>query len=213
MAESDTPQAVYQLRVVLRGISPLIWRRLLVPGGTSVAGLHEILQAAFAWSGEHLHRFIIGGTEYGISYAYGPGFRDDARKVRLGSLGLRAGERIIYDYDLGALWRHDLRVEAISAGEAGRAYPRCTGGRRAGPPEDWGGPWRFMEASQPHHVLQAAHRAAGIWGQALDGDISVLADHREEMAHLLPWLALERFDRRALNNALAGMDAEQERTT
>ena len=70
-----------------------------------------------------------------------------------------------------------------------------------------------MEASQPHHVLQAAHRAAGIWGQALDGDISVLADHREEMAHLLPWLALERFDRRALNNALAGMDAEQERTT
>ena len=38
---------VYQLRVVLAGISPMVWRRLLVPAETSVAGLHAILQAAF----------------------------------------------------------------------------------------------------------------------------------------------------------------------
>lgn len=36
---------VYQLRVVLAGISPMVWRRLLVPAETSVVGLHEILQA------------------------------------------------------------------------------------------------------------------------------------------------------------------------
>ena len=129
MAEPDTPQAVYQLRVVLRGISPLIWRRLLVPGGTSVAGLHEILQAAFAWSGEHLHRFIIGGTEYGISYPGGPGFRDDACQVRLAGLGLREGERFVYEYNFSAAWRVDLRVEQIACAQPGRAYPRCTGGR------------------------------------------------------------------------------------
>ena len=46
---------VYQLRVVLAGISPMVWRRLLVPAETSVAGLHAILQTAFGWSDERLH--------------------------------------------------------------------------------------------------------------------------------------------------------------
>ena len=51
--------AMYQLRVVLCGVSPLVWRRLLVISETSLAELHEILQTAFAWSGEHLHRLQI----------------------------------------------------------------------------------------------------------------------------------------------------------
>ena len=31
---------VYQLRVVLRGVSPLIWRRLLVRSDSTIADLH-----------------------------------------------------------------------------------------------------------------------------------------------------------------------------
>jgi hypothetical protein len=46
---------VYRLRVVLAGISPLIWRQLEVAGSTTLAELHRILQTAFGWSGEHLH--------------------------------------------------------------------------------------------------------------------------------------------------------------
>ena len=33
---------VYQLRVVIAGISPLIWRRLLVPAQTTIAELHTV---------------------------------------------------------------------------------------------------------------------------------------------------------------------------
>ena len=51
--------AIYQLRVALCGVSPLVWRRLLVVSTTSIAELHEILQNAFGWSGQHLHRFLI----------------------------------------------------------------------------------------------------------------------------------------------------------
>jgi hypothetical protein len=58
---------ILQLRVVLRGISPLIWRRLLVPSDTSIAQLHEVLQVAFGWEDMHLHRFEIRGREYGLS--------------------------------------------------------------------------------------------------------------------------------------------------
>ena len=164
------------------------------------------MQTVFDWSGEHLHRFVIGGTEYGISYPGGPGFRDDACQVRLAGLGLREAERFVYEYNFSAAWRVDLRVEQIACAQPGRAYPRCTGGRRAGPPEDWDGPWAFLERTQPHLVFGATVRAAEIIGQLLDArDHHDLADAdvgREELAVLMPLLGLERFDRRACNQAL-----------
>jgi Plasmid pRiA4b ORF-3-like protein len=36
---------IYQLRVALRGVSPLVWRRLLVASNTSLAELHEAVWA------------------------------------------------------------------------------------------------------------------------------------------------------------------------
>jgi hypothetical protein len=57
---------IYQLRVVLCGVSPLVWRRLLMANDTTIAGLHEILQSAFDWGGEHLHCFHIHGAAYGV---------------------------------------------------------------------------------------------------------------------------------------------------
>jgi len=57
---------VYQLCVVLRGISPLIWRRLLVRSDSTIADLHAIFQLALGWSDEHLNRVVIHGREYGV---------------------------------------------------------------------------------------------------------------------------------------------------
>ena len=202
-----SPPVVYQLRVVLRGISPLIWRRLLVADEVSIAGLHDVLQVAFGWSGDHLHCFTVHGREYGLCYDGGPIFRGDARRVRLCDLGLRVGERFVYDYDLAAVWRHDLRVEQITELEPGRTYPRCTGGGRAGPPEDCGGPEAFMEASQPYRLVEVVTRVAEIIEEALD--VSVLDDRYEELLCLRPWLMTERFDRRALNKTLAALSESE----
>jgi hypothetical protein len=124
------PPTVYQLRVVY-GISPLFWRRLLLRADTTIADLHNILQTAFGWGGEHLHRFVIHGVEYGISYAGGVGFRDDPHRIRLAELGLRRTERFVYDYDSTDGWRLDLRLERVLAVDPGRVYPCCIGGRRA----------------------------------------------------------------------------------
>jgi hypothetical protein len=60
MVEAAAP-IIYHLRVVLRRISPLIWRRLLVRGDSTIADLHHLLQIAFGWSDAHLHRFVIHG--------------------------------------------------------------------------------------------------------------------------------------------------------
>ncbi len=200
MTESDSSQAasVYQLRAV----SPLIWRRLLVPGDATLADLHAVLQAAFAWSDVYLHRLNVHGREYHGIY--------ESREVRLSDLGLRETERFVYDYDLGDLWRHDLRVERILDCEVGRTYPVCIGGRRAGPPEDCGGPWAFLEQTQPHRIFAITVRVAEIIGQILD-DVTVLDDYRDELACLRPWLEIDRFDRRALNRALARLSVPAER--
>jgi len=104
---------VYQLRVVLRGVSPLIWRRLLVRSDSSIADVHTTLQISLSWTDEHLNRFVIHGREYGVSHFGGIGFRDDPQQVRLVDLGLRVGARFIYEYDFSDGWQHDVRIEQI----------------------------------------------------------------------------------------------------
>jgi len=189
---TTTVPTVYQLRVVLAGVSPLIWRQLLVPDETTIAGLHAVLQTAFGWGGEHLHRFVIHGRYYGIAYAGGPGFRDNARQVRLADLGLRPTERFTYDYDFTDGWRLDLRLEQIQTATPGRTYPRCTGGRRAGPPEGSGGAWAFTEATEPHLVFAATLRAAEVIGTMLDEDAdnTRVCAYRDELAAVAPLLGL-----------------------
>jgi hypothetical protein len=93
MEPSSIPPNVYQFRVVLQGISPLIWRRLLIRSDMSLATLHAALQIVFAWSDEHLYYFHIYGKEYGGARLGGPHFEDDPRHVPLGQLHLHQGER------------------------------------------------------------------------------------------------------------------------
>src|SRR5882757_9739102 len=145
MAEKSSLQVqIFQLRVVLRGISPLIWRRLLVRSDSTVAQLHEALQVAFGWDDDHLNRFEIRGREYAVYRDGGGMIGIDADCVRLDALSLRRLERFIYEYDFGDAWIHDLRLEATLPLDPRKTYPVCVAGKRAAPPEDCGGPAAFM---------------------------------------------------------------------
>ena len=67
--------------------------------------------------------------------------------------------------------------------DPGRVYPRCTGGRRAGPPEASGGVRAFLEQTQPHHVLAATLRAVEILSLLLEAeDLTRFGEHRDELA-------------------------------
>ena len=100
---------------------------------TSLAELHEILQRAFAWSDDHLHRFLIHGAAYGVPRLGGIAFREDARSVPLSRFRLHRGERFRYEYDFMADWQLDLRLERALPFDPKRALPSCTGGSRAAP--------------------------------------------------------------------------------
>lgn len=135
---ADRSGSIYRLRVVLAGISPLIWRQVEVPDSITIAGLHEVLQVALGWSGQHLHRFIVRGKEYGICYPGGLIFDDDPHQVRLADLGLRKRERFAYAYGFFATlksWRHDLQVQAIEAPLPGAGIHGAAAGRAPRPPK------------------------------------------------------------------------------
>ena len=60
-SDSSEVSPVLQLRISLRGVSPPVWRRLLIPEQITIVQLHRVMQLAMGWNDEHLHRFIIRG--------------------------------------------------------------------------------------------------------------------------------------------------------
>jgi hypothetical protein len=149
MGETHRHEAqIYQLRAVLRGLSPLIWRRLRVRSDSTVAQLHQALQVAFGWDDGHLNRFEIRGREYAVYRDGGGMIGINARGVRLDGLKLRRLERFLYEYDFGDSWIHDLRLEATLPIKPRKIYPICVAGKGSAPPEGCGGPCAFMANRQ-----------------------------------------------------------------
>ncbi len=196
--DAPTTPIVYQLKVALIGISPMIWRRLQVSGDSTLADLHYILQIAMGWSDDHLNQFTIHGKRYGVYHSGGISFRDDPNTVRLGDLRLRAREKFHYEYNFTDRWQHQLRVEAIHYPEQPLAAPVCIAGRRSAPPEECGGPWAFLAKRQHYSVGYALEVLADIHA----GGAETLRDRYDEVRLLQEWLSLEQFDCDAVNRRL-----------
>ncbi|RWB28013.1 MAG: hypothetical protein E5X89_23030 [Mesorhizobium sp.] len=112
---------VYQLKVSLRRISPMISRRLLVPEEMTLYALHRTIQIAFGWEDCHLHAFKLHGRHYGRTWT-GERHRDAAgREVTFVDLQLRVRQRILYEYDFGDLWEHRSGLRPSMSGRAARS--------------------------------------------------------------------------------------------
>ena len=135
----DRLSVIYQLKIHLLGISPHIYRRVPVRGDTTLAELHHVFQVTMGWENWHLHRFKLWGKEYGIPYAGGIYFADDARRVHLGDFPWQVNDKFTYTYDFGDYWQHQVRGEKLLPPTALAAYPVCVSGHRACPPEEVGG--------------------------------------------------------------------------
>lgn len=155
---------IYQLHVQLLGITPLIWRRIQVPGDVSLYRLNLLIQRAMGWKNTHLSEFNIDGRRYGATEQdhFAEGIYE-FKKFKLSEVVTAAGESFLFTYDFGDDWQHKVVVEDIFAREKEVAYPRCIGGERACPPEDVGGIYGyddFLEAiSDPKHESHADYKA------------------------------------------------------
>jgi len=134
---------IYQLTIALPYIAPAIWRRLEVPGTLTFDDLHYAIQVAMGWEDCHLWAFYVGKTEVSpASEQFDFRGEPHARSADSTTIDeMLAGRRVKfrYVYDMGDSWLHEIKVEKVFTPEPDAAYPRCTGGARACPPEDCGG--------------------------------------------------------------------------
>ena len=144
-----TGDRTYQFKVTLLDIRPAIWRRILVPDCT-LGEFHGFIQAAFGWEDCHLHQFEVGGVRYGPpepdGMDFGLGMEDEHGTV-LSTLLPKSKRtaRWVYEYDFGDGWRHEVVFEGCPPADPTAKYPLCVEGERAGPPEDCGGPWGYID--------------------------------------------------------------------
>ncbi len=189
MPRKKEEPSVYQLKITLLGIKPPIWRRIQVPNILLLCCLHDALQAVLGWTDSHLHQFVKDDTYWSDPEWY-EDYDDveviDESRVRLGRVLKAEGESVRYDYDFGDNWQHEVILERILPGPAGRPCPVCLGGERHRPPEDVGGTSgyeAFLEV-----IFDPTH---------------------EEYEHYLTWAGgsfqPEEFNQRAVNEVLSRM--------
>jgi len=108
----DALPEIVQPKVRLVGVSPMIWRRVLIPSSTLLRELHGVIQVAMEWEGIHLFMFDIHAVRYGSFelHAANP-------DVSLQQFGFREKERFSYIYDMGDHWEHEVRIEVVTAAD------------------------------------------------------------------------------------------------
>lgn len=135
------------LKVTLRLEDYQIWRRLVVPTWKTFDQLHDMLQCAFDWQDYHLHDFILYDDkdqpiihlvcqEESLAYPFDIEMKLE-RGVKLSEY-LPMSKKILYNYDFGDDWKHDIVVEKV-IGDYDKNYAVCLDGEGDRPPEDVGG--------------------------------------------------------------------------
>ena len=170
-----TSGSIFQLKVRLLGVSPMVWRRLLVPMSYTLHELHGVLQAAMGWEGLHLFELRVRGVGYG---SFDLHLEDP--KVPLESFGFRKNGKLAYIYDMGDWWEHEVRIEDRLEAVGGKRYPVCIDGAGTCPPEDCGGPEgypaRREEATGYDAMMDLSTMAEILQEVVLDGKPEALDD-------------------------------------
>jgi hypothetical protein len=150
---------IYQIHISLKGFSPKIWRRILVQSDLLLSDFHKIIQTSMGWTNSHLHHFIKNRKFYTLRTKDDDLWYEmdnvDYKNMKIYDLLKKNKERIIYEYDFGDSWEHDIILEKILPFDARMKYPVCIEGKKNCPPEDCGGVWGYSDMleilKQPDH--------------------------------------------------------------
>jgi hypothetical protein len=147
MPTAKPKPSIYELKIALLEIEPPIWRRIQAPSTMPLCCLHDAIQAVMGWTDSHLHQFEKDGEYWGVPDEDGfDGDTDviDEMRVPVAKVLLAEGDSMIYVYDFGDNWRHQVVLEKIVPSET-PTKPVCLAGERRCPPEDVGGPLGYQE--------------------------------------------------------------------
>jgi Plasmid pRiA4b ORF-3-like protein len=188
MPVTKATPTICQLKITLLEIEPPISRRIQVPSTIPLNRLHDVFQVVMGWTDSHLHQFEKDRKYWGVPETdeFGDLALIDEKKVPVREILKTEGDSVVYVYDFGDDWRHEVVLEKILPAKEGATKPVCLAGERRCPPEDVGGPHGYTEFLEV--IFQPGH---------------------EEFEHFRGWSGgkfhAEDFDLKAVNVVLERM--------
>jgi hypothetical protein len=128
------------------------YRRIIIPMDCSFSQFHIALQTLFCWQGYHLYDFLpetcpdgrpkqtLAGSPQEDEFEDGTTCSD--ADVLLSEV-FPERKKIIYNYDFGDDWIHEIKLVEIK--DYRYNYPQCLMAEGDAPPEDVGGPGGYAE--------------------------------------------------------------------
>lgn len=156
---------VYQFKITLQKISPLIWRRIQVPASYTFWALHVAIQDSMGWTDTHLHEFRMKNPKTNRTIKIGIPDEDFGTRVspgwkkKISDFFTEQNSRADYAYDFGDGWHYEVELEAVLPWQKGVKYPHCVDGQRTCPPEDSGGPYGYQNFLDI--IMDPAHEEHG----------------------------------------------------
>ena len=188
MPLKKTPPPAHQLKITLIDIDPPIWRKIQLPGTILLCCLHDAFQVVMGWTDSHLHQFEKDGKNWGLPESDEFNELDliDESRTQLAEVLQAEGESMIYLYDFGDDWRHEVVLEKVIPTNDILKVPVCLSGARRCPPEDVGGVPGYQDFLE-----------------------TVFDPANDEFKHLVGWACrpfhAEEFDMKAVNGKLSRM--------
>lgn len=160
MKKSTKLQDIYQLKIVLDGTSPKVWRRIQVPKKFTFAELRDAIQVAMEWACSPDYWFLFSDFKTKTHVRIQEDSIDgedfiNAKTTQISKYLKKPGDVIAYEHLIGDSWYHIVALEKILQASVNCWFPKCTGGRRSCPPWDVGGVGGFAQLveaiSDPNH--------------------------------------------------------------
>lgn len=150
------PEREYHIRIKLNQAPVNIWRELVVPSNITLELLAYVLIKAMGWRHEHLYQFVSKSNVHylnsrelkqranGFMAFFSRVQYENSDKTSLEMVLQPKGERMMFQYDFGDSWDHDLWVKGARDYALDekpeikllKAHGEC-------PPEDCGGVWGY----------------------------------------------------------------------
>lgn len=159
---------VFQFKIQIKGITkPPVWRKVSVPANFTFLKFHDVIQTVFGWGDYHLFEFKDKEWESNIRIAvpvkddfFDPDFfadTKDSSKVKLSNIFKEKFQKLLYVYDFGDNWVHEITLESISNDKQKMAI--CLSGKGACPPEDCGSIYGYEDMKQVFATMPESEEA------------------------------------------------------
>lgn len=148
---------IFQFKISLLDVGVPVWRRVQVNSHTTFRELHDVIQVAFEWYDSHLHNFAIrklNGQKIQKIFIepdneyQGPnsdtGWGSFASSIEilneneesLAKWFKQEKDRVVYTYDFGDDWEHEIVLEKILEPAPDMYYPICLKAKNDTPEEN-----------------------------------------------------------------------------